>query len=746
LARQIEMGNPVQKIQIIVEGKDASGAATLQTINKELDNTSRHTQNAKAGIEENTNALGMNRREWMRTGSEATFYLTSIAGKSGDAGKALSQVTGMVTQLGESFMFGGGVGVAIAATGIAVSTLANALDMATPQTKAYHDSIASLEKADDAAKGLARLSGATQEQAQTALDAAKGNKGYAQTLIDLEKAAQQANKNGLERAGDSLGMLVQMTGLVASTAAPFLSTLKDTGDLSKANAAYYDAMAQSMTGLTKAQREQLAAAVSEGERIKETSRLYEIHKNAIIGAAEENKRYAETVGQIESAHTKAMAGFGRDVTEAQRKAGMDRERIEQDTVARISDINRQLSTRIVDIQQNLVQQIGDIERQHTQKLSDDYYQYAKSIEALNRDIAKSAQDTARQSAQIEKDYAKGVAQYKKELQKSLADIDADQQEQLTELAEQTAHDKDQVDRQYWGREAELKKQIIDADAAQERAKILRDAEKRRQEAQQRALERQQELDEQRAEQLAALEERKREAAEEQEYRRQQVNETYARSKETADREMREQIERAQRTSDDQIAQARRTAAEQTAAANENKQKQIEAVQQQLTEQLRAIGVRRADELAAYEESKQKSAETHAQKIQELTDERTEAQKLSDAMKELAGPSWDPWITKAQEYERIVNGLNTPPSGSGGGGGGGSSGFGANGLDMTVPPGYPNDSFLFHATSGEHVAITPPGQAGARVMITGGINFYGIADGKRAADEFVQGLRARGIQV
>ena len=31
--------------------------------------------------------------------------------------------------------------------------------------------------------------------------------------------------------------------------------------------------------------------------------------------------------------------------------------------------------------------------------------------------------------------------------------------------------------------------------------------------------------------------------------------------------------------------------------------------------------------------------------------------------------------------------------------------GANGLDMTVPPGYPNDSFRIGATSGEHVYIT-----------------------------------------
>ena len=34
-----------------------------------------------------------------------------------------------------------------------------------------------------------------------------------------------------------------------------------------------------------------------------------------------------------------------------------------------------------------------------------------------------------------------------------------------------------------------------------------------------------------------------------------------------------------------------------------------------------------------------------------------------------------------------------------------------GLSMVVPPGYPNDSFKFRATSGEHVQVTPQGQIG-----------------------------------
>lgn len=41
--------------------------------------------------------------------------------------------------------------------------------------------------------------------------------------------------------------------------------------------------------------------------------------------------------------------------------------------------------------------------------------------------------------------------------------------------------------------------------------------------------------------------------------------------------------------------------------------------------------------------------------------------------------------------------------------------GAHGLNMTVPSGYPNDSFLVGVTSGERVSVTPPGKTG----MTGG---------------------------
>lgn len=51
--------------------------------------------------------------------------------------------------------------------------------------------------------------------------------------------------------------------------------------------------------------------------------------------------------------------------------------------------------------------------------------------------------------------------------------------------------------------------------------------------------------------------------------------------------------------------------------------------------------------------------------------------------------------------------------------------GQHGLSMTVPPGYPNDTYPLRATSGEHVEITPAGQTidNSRHLDVGGINVH-----------------------
>ena len=131
----------------------------------------------------------MSRQEFRRTGSDAVLALQMIGGKAAESNAQLSGVVSTATQLGQAFMFGNGVGVAITAIAVGVGAVMNALDTGTPQTKEFKKTIDDLAKTDEAAKGLAQVSGATVEQSKTAMDAIKVNKDYAQSFVDIQNMA-----------------------------------------------------------------------------------------------------------------------------------------------------------------------------------------------------------------------------------------------------------------------------------------------------------------------------------------------------------------------------------------------------------------------------------------------------------------------------------------------------------------------------------------------------------------------------
>lgn len=69
--------------------------------------------------------------------------------------------------------------------------------------------------------------------------------------------------------------------------------------------------------------------------------------------------------------------------------------------------------------------------------------------------------------------------------------------------------------------------------------------------------------------------------------------------------------------------------------------------------------------------------------------------------------------------------------------------GANGLSMTVPPGYPNDSYRVWASSGEHVEITPQGKTGAGQTINiANVTLPGVRDARGFARELDAYARAQ----
>jgi len=67
--------------------------------------------------------------------------------------------------------------------------------------------------------------------------------------------------------------------------------------------------------------------------------------------------------------------------------------------------------------------------------------------------------------------------------------------------------------------------------------------------------------------------------------------------------------------------------------------------------------------------------------------------------------------------------------------------GAHGLSGVVPGGFPNDSFLIGATSGEHVQVTPRGQGGG--MVINNVNVYGVQTDSQLFDAVTKVARQRG---
>ncbi len=142
---------------------------------------------------EHENALGMSRREWMRTGSEVAFYARSALSSLGQVDKGLSQSISLVTQLGESFMFGGVTGVAIAAVSTGIGALIGQIQASEEAARKAREGLVApfiatrkeleqLAGMEDPLAGIEQSIPAGRKQIE---DYARSSKGAAADLLDL---------------------------------------------------------------------------------------------------------------------------------------------------------------------------------------------------------------------------------------------------------------------------------------------------------------------------------------------------------------------------------------------------------------------------------------------------------------------------------------------------------------------------------------------------------------------------------
>ncbi len=171
-----------------------------------------HNATVVGGAVAQSNAIGMTRREWMRTGSEASYYLTLAASKTSALGGQVAQVTGLVTQLGESFMYSTGIGMGIAVIGLAVSAAANVITRAQEEIRAgikatlkpVEDLKTGLDELEKPSGGVARalyeVAGVSKVVAELLAAAAEKGGMWRDRLHEIENASRKAAQAELDYA------------------------------------------------------------------------------------------------------------------------------------------------------------------------------------------------------------------------------------------------------------------------------------------------------------------------------------------------------------------------------------------------------------------------------------------------------------------------------------------------------------------------------------------------------------------
>lgn len=419
----------------------------------------KHQETIYARLEQNEAARhGMTRREWMRTGSEASYYLTMIAGKSGEAGKGLAQMTGIATQLGETALFGGAVGVAIGVIGLGISAVVGKVqEMEAESRKAAEswtqirqeiEALAPLKGVDKLAQDLGVTREAVEQYVRSGTGASALTLAYADASGELAK-----KKNELAQSEKYLVDLLasEPSAIDADQYVTWSSNVEQTR-------ARIAALSSEIGQLNTTLSSSGAAISGNATRFDELKRAVDAYPASVAQARAENDAYRKSLADLNSAQQKNIAEFAKERSKIEDSALKQREQSEADFAKRLNQMARQES------------------RQDAET----YRSYAKSIASIQDSITKTVQDANRNRERSFMDMLRRIQ-------------DADTQYGLRMQDASTERERDRIDLE----------RVIN------QAGLQRDAS-----------ERSRDLSEQVTEQLSAAEERRRELDEEFGYRQQ----------------------------------------------------------------------------------------------------------------------------------------------------------------------------------------------------------------------------------
>src|SRR5574341_157863 len=246
------------------------------------------------------NSARMGERAFSRMGRGISTALLAATNDAGSMNKALADSVRMGNQLGQAFIFGGGIGIALTGIALAVGKLGET----TPGVAALNQQLDQLANKDQAQRGLIELTGVTDKQAEAMLKAAASNPEFAKTLKLAADEAERA-RNPIKRLTDEvMNYFDQLSKNAPSGEEMFFG--------SKQQAAALGVIIPETKELSNAASESSIALANQAVAINENNRLMNIAKSALPQLVAENKNYSRALGDIAAAHNKAKKAFDAD--------------------------------------------------------------------------------------------------------------------------------------------------------------------------------------------------------------------------------------------------------------------------------------------------------------------------------------------------------------------------------------------------------------------------------------------------
>lgn len=593
----------------------------------------------------------------------------------------------------------------------------------------------------------------TEELAQANLDLAESYVRVAveqAAVIEQSEKLHEARQREIDKLQEEMGFIEKSTGLTkgeVSTITGYVNAHEDAGD----------ALAQTLTrinDLTKARDQDMEHGHLYVAAIQEQIELAREQAGALLEAAEAEKIHGNEAEKAAN----ALRTYNQAMADAAFRSGQ----LAQRTDNQIGAAQQQFDNSTADAHQAYLNAIYNADQTMTNRLDDLWQDYANKQFDIQQTLADKQTDIASQLADK-------LANIQMQLQNSIFDINQDLQNKLDELAYKRQQDISKANDKI-------------ADAAKDLARKLFEIERDRIEAIERlSFETSEQLrkaktDHERDDilrrfrfELGQIDQNANDRKQDAQADFRDKVEQARKERQLADQNYRHEVELAKRLAAQKIAEAERTAAQQTAIAHREAAQQLAIAQREAQQALAAAARRYAEETAIarrnYEQQveaarraeEQKNADA-ARSLQQRLDAIAKAAELErqqiEYTKQKALEAYQEVIKKIVELQMAVAGLlalalklASVPTGIANIGAAVTANLfddwikgiqkgipgGANGLDMVVPPGFENDTYMVRASSRERVLITPPDSRGGGGSSNVTFNIFDATDPVRVGN-------------